>query len=316
MKASACTSLVLLLLATTLAGERAAAQQVSPVRGTLVIPDAKVLPGVPFDMWIELRNTSDTSVTVGLFPHLIVRSDYGEPFEIRSTAFDSPVLLAGARTDGAHPQRVVTLFPRGRVVLTLPADDALSGNVFFRHARLSPPGHYTVSIRLDFPPGIDAEPPPPMFLGPVTTTDAVVERIQPTGADAKVWQRMQQLADRKWAVLPMTSTAIWNEILTNYTDSNYYPYALLRYPGVDDSYRKMVVAALQRFPESPVAGYLHILARDLSIRGAGMAGNAMGAFYAREVEIVRNSTRPTTRIRAFGREDLPNAPCPPEYECP
>jgi len=43
-------------------------QQVSPIEAKLVIPDTQVLPGVPFDMWIELRSSSDAEVTVGLFP--------------------------------------------------------------------------------------------------------------------------------------------------------------------------------------------------------------------------------------------------------
>src|SRR5437660_11927359 len=81
------------------------AQQVSPIKAKLVIPDAKVLPGVPFDMWIEVQNGSDAAVAVGLFPQLLVRPDHGESFELapldKYRSF--PVLLLSPEGDEAVP---------------------------------------------------------------------------------------------------------------------------------------------------------------------------------------------------------------------
>src|SRR5262249_7865699 len=146
-------------------------QQVSPIQATLIIPDTKVLPGVPFDMWINLRNPSDSSVTLGLFPQLIVHSDRSSDFVINPQASDFPVLLHGARSEGSPVIRYVTLAPGAKQTLTLPIGDGMSDSQFFNDARLSPPGHYTLVIRLDrFPDTFD--PAPLTFLGPVITTEA------------------------------------------------------------------------------------------------------------------------------------------------
>src|ERR1043165_6209095 len=45
------------------------AQRSAPgVDAKLVIPDTTTLPGVPFDMWIEVQNRSDVTIAVGLCP--------------------------------------------------------------------------------------------------------------------------------------------------------------------------------------------------------------------------------------------------------
>jgi len=310
----------------------AAGQQVSPVQAKLVIPDAKVLPGVPFDMWIEVRNPSDATITIGLFPRLAVRADRGAAFEVTSGASDFPVLLRGSKSAGEPVIDYLTLAPGEKKTLTLPIREELQGAQFFRDYRLSPPGRYTLAMRLDaFPLGIMSEPVPLTFLGPVLTTEATVERIEPTGADAKVWKRMQELANGRWALLPMTissgaspsvdvdtvgkMTSVWGEILTKYPESNYIPYALLWGSGFDDQYTKRVLDAIERFPSSPVIEYLDARARNLTVKHAGMPGSAMAAAFARETAKIEHSQRPTTRIRVFGREDLPKEPCPRDVEC-
>ena len=55
------TRIAMIALSVLLAQLAVAQRPPSPVQGTLAIPDTKVLPGVPFDMWIELRNTSDAA---------------------------------------------------------------------------------------------------------------------------------------------------------------------------------------------------------------------------------------------------------------
>jgi hypothetical protein len=241
----------------------ASAQQVSPVQASLVIPDAKLLPGVPFDMWIDVRNPSDSAVTVGLFPRLSVRTDGGVSFEIRPQPDDFPVLLRGSRAAGSPIIRYLTLAPGGKQTLTLPIEEWLAGTQFLRDARLSPPGHYTLSIRLDAFPGV-TDPATLTFLGPVITSEATVERIEPTGADAKVWNRMQQLGNGRWAVLPPVATSgataaetasMWSvcgEIIAKDPDSNYLPYALIANAGVSDKYLKLITEAIGRFPSSPL----------------------------------------------------------------
>ena len=56
---------VFAVILTVASWQHVEAQQFSPIRARLVVPDSEVLPGVPFEMWIEVRNPSDTAVTLG-----------------------------------------------------------------------------------------------------------------------------------------------------------------------------------------------------------------------------------------------------------
>lgn len=76
------TKRLLFALAVVLLGSHALFVQTSPVTGRLVIPDPRILPGVPFDMWVELRNSSDAPVTVGLSPTLVARVTGGADFQV------------------------------------------------------------------------------------------------------------------------------------------------------------------------------------------------------------------------------------------
>src|SRR5258708_16197874 len=183
-----------------------------------------------------------------------------------------------------------------------------------------------MGVRLDaFPDSeLGGDPPPLTFAGPVTTNEVAVERSVPTGSDAKVWQRMQQLADGRWSPDCLTTTrssgdivsctsnggpGIWGEVLAKYPDSNYVPYALISDVGLGEKYLKSVGDAIARFPESPVIELLHLKALGASI------GSHRSSIYDREWDYAQRSTRPTTRILVFGREDLAKKPCPPDYDC-
>ncbi len=157
---------------------------VSPVQGKLVIPDAKVLPGVPFDMWVELRNASDGSVGVGLCPRLLVRTAKGTAFEVGH----------------AHGGPYLVMAPGETKTLPYPIGSEL-GAYFFSDSRLSPPGQYTISMRMDycFGHGVPQQDLlPPTFLGPVVTNEVTVERLQPAGSDAAVWQEILDTSKGNW----------------------------------------------------------------------------------------------------------------------
>ena len=294
------------------------AQQASPIEAKLTIPDAKVLPGVPFDMWVDVRNPSDSLVTVGLFPRFIVRMEGSKPFEIASSPSDYPVLLRSPRTEGERTVFYVTLAPGERRTLTLPAAEAMGGSILLRDHRVMPPGRYVLSLRLDAFPGGLTEPPPVTFLGPVVTNEAFVERVEPNGVDGKVWSRMEEVSNGKWSLQPLTisgdnaglgaqaaerMSGVWSEIVHKYPDSNYVPYALLLSTGVDEAYAKSVFVAIAKFPSSPVIESLDARAKDFALRYGGVAA------FERESAKVQSSQRPTTRIIAFGREDMPRTDC-------
>ncbi len=301
----------------------ASAQQISPVSATLTLPDTKLLPGVPFDMWIEVANSSDVAVTIGLFPTLVVQAD-GKKFEIAPPRNEVPALMPPDDYTGTGAEyEYVTLAAHEKRTLTLPvfSEHFFGYSPFFSSdSRLMPPGHYTLAIRLDAHPEVIAThtPTPVTFQGALLTNAVAFERMTPTGPDAKVWQRMKEVSvDGRW-MWPRTCETpgvdpriafkperlgIWNEIITKYPDSNYFSYAVLADPRGDSAFRE----ALDRFPDSPVAEYVHL--------GLWHRDRFNDPKQEEHKRVVEGSKRPTTRVIAFGREDLPKAPCPPGYDC-
>jgi hypothetical protein len=278
---------------------------VSPIQATLVVPDTKVLPGVPFEMWINVVNPSDASVGVGLCPSVVVKHDGGAAFTVagkRNGRYDE--LLSDS-----HNQRLsyLVLKPHEQQVLTLPIRPELIGPSFFDDSRLLGPGTYALSVRLDFCWCGSCAPQerllPPEFLGPITTNEVTVERTTPAGSDAAVWTRLQELATHGTAIANVWhNNSFLSDVVTNHPDSNYVPYALLAASFGNNAakHREHVRAAIGRFPTTPVAELLQV--------------NAWTPADA-EWTNVQHSKRPTTRVIVFGREDVPAEPCTPGHDC-
>lgn len=277
---------------------------VSPIQATLVIPDTKVLPGVPFEMWINVVNPSDASVGVGLCPSVLVKRD-GESFSVvgkRNGRYDEVL------SDGRN-QRMsyVVLKPGEQRTLTLPIKAELIGAAFFDDDRLLGPGRYVLSVRLDFCWCGSCAPQekllPPEFLGPITTNEATIERMTPAGSDAAVWARLQELAVHGTAIANVWHNySFLNDVVSNHPDSNYVPYALLAgsFGNNTPKYRDQIRSAITRFPSTPVGELLQVHAWTPADT---------------EWANVQHSKRPTTRVTVFGREDAPASPCAPGHDC-
>jgi hypothetical protein len=307
MKVLRSSALVSFGLLSCLATTAFAGHAVSPARVTLVVPDTKVLPGVPFEMWVDIQNPADGEVGVGLCPTLIVRPDQGEAFEVKG----GPSAL-WLPTPDSDPYLV--LAPGQTKTLAFPIQFNLHAE-FFGDYRLSPPGRYTLSMRLDFcwwsSGGVPQDPShlPATFFGPAMTNEVTVERIQPSGNDALVWKQMVDSSNGRWA--PNTTwsepkqSQVWSDVLTKYPDSNYEPYALVENTStyVKAASPPHVLDAIERFPDSPVIELLRI---DIW-RGSPLNNQ--------ELVYLLRSKRPTTRIIMFPNENKPPQPCPPEYDC-
>jgi len=308
-----------LLLALPLAMP-ATAQQVSPIKATLVIPDAKLLPGVPFDMWIDVANPTDTEVTIGLFPTLVGQRD-GERFEIVPAWGAVPDLFPDPCVPQHHDSHeYLQLAPGEKQTLLVRGARPFFTDVY----ALMPPGHYTISFRIDAHPDILMRhvPTPITYHGPVVTSSASFERILPSGADAKVWELMQKAsADGRW-MLPVDTYspgagpdvpnaaqrfAVFQKILTDYPDSNYFPYALGHDRHAANQHDAIVRDAIRRFPNTPVFEGLHL--------GLWRRDRIFDPDQQEHKRVIEASKRPTTRFAAFGREGCPKQPCPPDYDC-
>ncbi len=291
------------------AQDRSSVASMSPVTAKLVIPDAKTLPGVPFELWIDVSNDSDATVGVGLCAAMIVQPEHGEEFTVvprpahNETSMPNYPVLLPRYSAGDAGVRYLALRPRQRQTITLPLTDA-----YFHDARLSPPGRYAISMRLDYCVPAWTLPDakrPADFPGPVTTNEVAIERIVPTGTDAVIWQRMQEEAKGQWAATNwsegIAGNVVRKEIRAKYRDSAYFPYLVLS----DNGPLEATLDAIRRFPDSPVVELLHW--------SASIAAHD-GAMRAAESEVLKKSKRPTTRILVFGREDV-KRPCRSGQDC-
>lgn len=274
--------------------------QTSPISATLVIPETRLLPGVPFEAWVELENRSGATLAVGSLVSLRATTEDGT-FELRPERRD--LLLINRQT--GMPVRYIELASGARETIILPVGNFLIGAEVFNDPRISEPGRYRLALRLDAwqNVGLADEPPPNHFAGPVLTNEVSIERLAPAGADAEVWARMQEFAANakvRWSpALWSGNTKLANEIFT-YSDSGYVPYALLATTlasGVDRKYLELALDATRRFPRTPVIDQLRSaaaeLAEQLTIPDVAEAQRAF----------LRDSRRPTTRALVYGPED-------------
>lgn len=318
----------------------------SPVSARLTIPDTKLLPGVPFDMWIDIENKSDATVGVGLCADMLVRPSGGSAFIITRGGEGRPrypVLLWESRVGGRSVPYLL-MKPHSNRRVTLPIKDYLTGPNYFDDDRISGPGSYGISLSLGYCwPGFVSPQKkllPPEFLGPVTTNEVTVERITPTGSDLKVWQRMQEVAGGHWIPIRWSNwpgakmgddIRLLNEIVRSHPDSNYVPYALLTYDGVPTpGYVNLLEEAINRFPNSPVIELLQwtaALYADAALRRIQDEAFAKHAAYDQamahklagirdaEWEKARAAKRPTNRVLILGGEEGSEGECRPEYVC-
>jgi len=318
----------------------------SPVSAKLTIPDTKLLPGVPFDMWIDLDNNSDATVGVGLCADMLVRPSGRSPFVITRGGEGRPqypTLLWKTRVRGESVSYLLLKPHAGRRV-TLPIDVGLEGPNYFDDDRVSAPGTYGIALSLGYCWGGFVTPQksllPPEYLGPVTTNEVTIERISPTGSDLKVWQRMQEVAGGHWIPTRWTNwpggkpgddIRLFYEIVRSNPDSNYVPYALLTYDGAPSpAYVNLLVNAINRFPGSPVIELLHWTAADaaqgallqmrhdeIAKRGTYDRATArkLEDIRVKELAKARAATRPTNRVLILGREEGTEEPCPPDAIC-
>jgi hypothetical protein len=303
------TTTPLLLLLTAISLTAVVVQ--GAVQATLVLPDTTLLPGVPFEMWIEIYNDSEETVSIGTASRAVIEPEAGEPFVIEPTFEHGtyPPLLVGWDGEGLD---YADLAPHQKRFLTLPVDTQLAVSMFASDRRISAPGRYRISLVLDKVP---RAPAPASFVGPVATNVVVMDRVRPSGIDALVWLRLQNATDDGWQPGDWgtgVSAVVGREIISDYRDSAYFPYAVLVTAGFEATGVALRLDAIHRFPKSPIIELLYAAAWQCPTGFAGSLANQ----YESVTKYVRDSSRrPTTKIMLFGRDDLGNRPCPPEHDC-
>lgn len=269
-----------------------------PMEAILVVPDLRILPGVPFDFWVELHNRSESMRRVRVCAPFEMRLVSGDPIQWTETSDRRTT----PRSDfyWSHGGEGVVQ-PGETTVLAIPASDGWMAGDFFRDRRLSAPGRrFAIALPL-------CEQAVGPFGSPgersqLMTTEVEIEIVKPTGSDAAVWNLIGETSKHQWTAADIGSPnarAMWESVLRDFPDSNYVPYAILmtsRWLSNDGSCLARELRAIQRFSDSPVLEWLHVeawrMAGALRLHGVMLAEGA----------IIRKSKRPTTRLLAFGNE--------------
>jgi hypothetical protein len=249
-----------LLLPVALAGRAATAA--APVEATLTLPYETVLPGVPFDMTVTLKNTSDSPVTVGISARLVVTLSDGRdisrrPWETMLGPRDVPSNLPS-----------IELGPRESRQFFVDWQGYMPN--FFHDPDFSGPGVYGLTFHLA------TYERPDNYVGEIVTTTAQLTRTVPPGEDEALWKRMTAAMDGRWADDSLCNSnsgaAILREILQIHPASAYYPYAVVLARELDlrdhkavskDDIRKALEAA-ERFRSSPAHSHLLVQAGDVA----------------------------------------------------
>jgi hypothetical protein len=264
------TAIPLLLL---LLGVANAASAMTPqtVEATITFPYDTVLPGVPFDITVTVKNVSKSSVTVGTSARPLITLSNRQKLTIKDWQALEPRVSPNAPT-------WVELAPGESRQYFIDWHD-FSPNMF-HYPEFSGPGVYDVAFELA------GNEPPENYVGSIITAPARLTRAVPPGEDEALWKKMIASNGGQWADDGLWNSpkgpAILREILQIHPASSYYPYALLlephldrRRPATNDDIAKALDAA-ERFQLSPA--YPHLLLRA----GHVALGLAVDAAYRRD----------------------------------
>lgn len=267
-----------------------------PMDAVLVVPDVRILPGVPFDFWVELHNGSESVWRVSVCEPLRIRLISGEPFHWTETPGQ---MQPRGHFYWSHGGEAIVK-PGETKSLAIPAYSGLMSGGFFRERVLSAPGR-RFGISLPLCVQLSPSPGHPAETSKLLTNEVELDIVSPEGSDALAWNRLQETGKHQWTPDDMGSPenrAMWQSVLRDFPDSNYVPYALLMtgsylYSDWQDLLARQL-RTIERFPDSPAVEWLRVEAW----RTAG-ALRQHGVMFA-EGAIVRKSKRPTTQLLAFG----------------
>jgi hypothetical protein len=248
----------------------------APVVVTVSLPYSTILPGVPFDIDVTLKNVSAQPATAGLIAHLIVTLPDGTEIRPEDQTVLDPHLISGPETSiviapGQTVERVVTW-----------SRSSMPG--WSSDPRFSGVGTYDIALELTDPESSKS----------VRSSTARLVRTVAPGDDQELWTRMQAISDGRWSddgfIRIGAARELLAEILNAHSSSGYYPYALLlKVTALQDDVEPSLEAA-QRFTDSPAFAHLLLQAAD-SAYGAAISADVRhdpgtaARFYQRAAEL-------------------------------
>lgn len=238
------TLAVLTILATLLCGTASA----EVIVGFSIIPE-RTLPGIPVTFRVQLQNTGSEVATLASGAWLDVTKADGTSF-VATAQRGEPLWAALAPQIGNS----VVLQPGETRVFYQQPDCSLGENEYFFEGRMTLPGEYSLRLRIPAPWEARDVPRREFSSNPVTMTV-----IEPTGEDAEVWARMQELSARKHGI----GFSVWewadyqfslaNEIYAKWPHSQYLPYVACFKGGTLQERLAFVAQAVALNPPGPMA---------------------------------------------------------------
>jgi hypothetical protein len=214
------------------------------ITAKMTLPYDTVLPGVPFEMRVTLKNVSTANASVGVTAQLVVTLPDGGRFAPRDSQILEPRLSWNADSSNTWAELAPGESRELAIRVSWPPNWA-------QYGVYTGPGIYGIALRLE---GQEA---PDNYVGPLLTNSARLQRVLPVGEDLALWQRMLAAAGGRWSDSGFMSlkegVALAQEIIDIHPASQYYPYALIlrmRYALPDEIERSREAA--ERFPDSPV----------------------------------------------------------------
>src|SRR5262249_15653685 len=153
-----------------------------PVKVDLVLPNASLLPGVPFDMTIVYRNMTDAPISVGTLARIVVKAGESEPYKFEH----------GTHIQTGPSGSVIELQPRAVVYGWLTWDEEW----FQNDQAFTVPGEYEISLELHA--AQDDTENTTNYGGSIRSSAARLIRIEPKGEDAEVWTQMLEATNNRW----------------------------------------------------------------------------------------------------------------------
>jgi hypothetical protein len=255
-----CTLLLPILLVTHAHADPA---KPLPITATLTLPYDTVLPGVPFDIRVRLKNVSNADASVGLLAALIVTLPDGTQFAPPGGTLLEPQVNPNADSTNTWAELAPGETREMAISLTSPPP-------WTKYDVYTSPGTYAIALQLE------GTEPPPNYVGDLLTNTARLQRVMPNGEDKALWQRMLAVGGGHWSDDGFTrlkeGLALAQEIIAIHPGSQYYPYALVlrTHQELPDEMERARDAA-NRFTESPAHSYLLMHAAGYAFSKAARA---------------------------------------------
>jgi hypothetical protein len=222
----------------------------SPVSVRVELPRSRVLPGVPFDIVVHVKNESEKPTAVGAWTMLTITpaGRVGVPFR-RAQRLDDLDFED-------HDPKNLYLAPHAEGTAAIPWDGWMDLD-----SETSGPGDYDVIV--DVLPAVDADE------GYAATETlhsfpARLTRVVGSDDDTGVWRRMQESGRGRLASYQLGFIdGLANEVMQKHPTSEYVPYALILTGGPHgyaDETLDAFDAMIERFRDSPVYAELLVAA--------------------------------------------------------